>query len=88
MILNSFLMITTALSCPTLDEVKNGQTKYFPSHVVHKCSRGYQLFGSTVQRCLPTGTWSGNTPVCIRKGKASTIIHTGISKQLTVPVGI
>jgi len=69
-------MITTAPPCPTLDGVKNGQTKYFPSHVVYKCNHGYQLFGSTVQRCLSTGTWSGNTPVCIHKGNAETIMHT------------
>ena len=71
-------MITTAPPCPTLDEVKNGQTKYFRSHVVHKCNRVYQLFGSTVQRCLPTGTWSGNTPVCIHKGNAETVMHTDL----------
>ncbi|XP_065917760.1 A disintegrin and metalloproteinase with thrombospondin motifs 4-like [Dysidea avara] len=59
---------SSALHCPVLDEVKNGHTKYIQSHVVHKCNPGYKLFGSAIQRCLPNGTWSGNTPVCIQKG--------------------
>ena len=67
--LELILLPTTALSCPTLYEVENGQTKYFQSHVVHKCNRGFQLFGSAKQRCLPsTRTWSGNTPICVQKG--------------------
>ena len=34
----------------------------------HKCRPGYQIIGSFVRKCLLTGEWSGNTPICIRRG--------------------
>ena len=57
----------TALLCPTY-KVENGWSKYIWNFLYHKCRHGYQKFGSFIRKCLPNGEWSGNTPVCIRKG--------------------
>ena len=65
--LKYILLCFTALPCPTY-KVENGWTKNFRNFVYHGCRWGYQLFGSVVRKCLLNGAWSGNTPVCIRKG--------------------
>ena len=39
------------------DTVYNTVTQY-------TCARGFQLYGSSLLRCLSTGKWSASTPVC------------------------
>ena len=58
---------SAALPCPTY-EVENGQTEHLQNLVRYKCYPHYHLFGSHERKCLPNGEWSGNTPICVKKG--------------------
>ena len=66
---NFYCTIYTAILCSTY-KIRNGWLKYIhiKNFLYHGCRRGYQLFGSSIRKCLPTGDWSGSMPVCIRKG--------------------
>ncbi len=35
----------------------------------YKCDYGFQLVGASYRKCLPSGEWSGEAPICRRELK-------------------
>ncbi len=70
------LFSSTALECPALPPIPNGNITYGPDMMAdydvgtvatHTCNDGFMLgAGSETRECLLGGIWSGFTPVCIR----------------------
>ncbi|XP_064382161.1 sushi, von Willebrand factor type A, EGF and pentraxin domain-containing protein 1-like [Halichondria panicea] len=60
------------VSCPDLHNPNYGsvrQTGTTLDHVAYyNCNKGFQLVGGRVRRCLTTGHWSGQAPVCKEQG--------------------
>ncbi len=71
LVLKSISFPCIAVSCPDLHNPNYGsvrQTGTTLDHVAYyNCNKGFQLVGGRVRRCLTTGHWSGQAPVC--KGK-------------------
>ena len=65
----------TAVKCPDLPSPKYGSIHLSGTtldHVaIYRCDKGFQLVGNTVRRCLTTGQWSGQAPVCERNAYLS-----------------
>ena len=63
--------LLTGITCPDLDDPSYGKvnvTGNIPGYKAHyKCDYGYRLVGEAYRRCLDTGYWSGEEPVCQRK---------------------
>lgn len=60
-----------AIACPKLEDLQYGlyiASGYTFGHEVrYKCKLGYILTGGAVRKCLATGKWGGEAPVCKRK---------------------
>ena len=63
------------MQCPEVSDPIDGtasleyQSRGVGDVVEYKCSPGYDLVGisSTSRTCQPDGTWTENTPECIRR---------------------
>uniref|UniRef100_A0A671VEB7 C3/C5 convertase n=1 Tax=Sparus aurata TaxID=8175 RepID=A0A671VEB7_SPAAU len=60
------------VECPDPSVLEYGnvsppQEKYFvDNETTYECYSGYTMRGSTSRVCLPSGKWSGSTPICSR----------------------
>uniref|UniRef100_A0A671VFM5 C3/C5 convertase n=1 Tax=Sparus aurata TaxID=8175 RepID=A0A671VFM5_SPAAU len=60
------------VECPDPSVLEYGnvsppQEKYFvDNETTYECYSGYTMRGSTKRICLPSGKWSGSTPICSR----------------------
>lgn len=78
------IFLITAKSCP-YTEIPHGRAILagvnVDNAVYYICSNGYVLIGKEIQRCFPTGEWSGTKPEC--KGKNFTLLTEHIKKFST-----
>ena len=58
------------MACPALNDPDNGITvvsgNNFGDTATFSCDPGYTLMGETEATCQSDGTWSTNTPLCLR----------------------
>ena len=62
------MFFLTAILCPDLDNVANGQVRLTGNTVgsgaIYSCSPGYTLEGFQQRRCNGDGDWEGTPPTC------------------------
>ena len=44
--------------------ISRNKNHWAGEYVRYLCNPGYAMVGPAVRRCLPSGGWSGNTPIC------------------------
>ena len=63
-----FFLIFSAVDCGGLSFPMNGSISgnltVYPNIVTFSCDAGFVLHGSSVRKCLSTGTWDGYKTVC------------------------
>ena len=59
----------TPRSCPDLEHVPYASyaIRNHSRLVTYTCNFGYELHGSAQRECLANGSWSGESPTCLRK---------------------
>ena len=66
-------IFTTGISCAILHPPSHGFVRLTGRRVgdtaFYSCSNGYTLVGKSRRECKPTGTWSGESPWCTRRGE-------------------
>ena len=72
------------MQCPEVNDPTNGsasiehRVRGVGDIVEYTCSSGYDLVGSSSRTCLPDGTWTENTPQCIRRKYIMRTCHVGM----------
>ena len=56
------------VECNYLNDLEYGEINYegvsFGDKANHSCHYGYKLVGESVRKCLYSGEWSGEEPLC------------------------
>ena len=74
------LFCFAVVECPDPSVLEYGnvsppQEKYYvDNETTYECYSGYTMRGSSSRVCLPSGKWSGSTPICSRDCKTRTAI--------------
>ena len=74
-----------------LKEPRNGKISIRGSPVneaVYSCNHGYNLVGGSRRTCVDNGTWTGSSPYCSSKFKATSPIQILRSIDTVEVVGI
>ena len=75
------LFCFAVVECPDPSVLEYGnvsppQEKYYvDNETTYECYSGYTMRGSSSRVCLPSGKWSGSTPICSRDCKIWTAIY-------------
>ena len=71
---NLFSLLHAAVNCRDLSDPNNGRVSTTGSTVGSKatytCNKGFSLVGKNMRKCLASGQWMGEAPICKRKENA------------------
>ncbi|KAL9989269.1 hypothetical protein ACROYT_G003802 [Oculina patagonica] len=77
----------TAVDCGHIPTPQNGsifgEDTTYPNSMEFSCDEGFIISGSTVRRCLPNGTWSGQQTLC--KAKDCGILKIPLNGSIVGP---
>ena len=71
---NLISLLHAAVNCRDLSDPNNGRVSTtgtaVGSKATYTCNKGFSLVGKNMRKCLTSGQWMGEAPICKRKENA------------------